>query len=83
MGFPFQIFEFVDDDPHLVSVELLSRREILESAEEVGRYRAAFNQVYERALPPEESRNFLLNLVKEYGQLTSVAFSARSQRRCS
>jgi hypothetical protein len=41
MGFPFQIFEFVDDDPHRVCVELLSRREILESAEEVGRYRAA------------------------------------------
>jgi transcriptional regulator with XRE-family HTH domain len=83
MGFPFQIFEFVDDDPHLVCVELLSRREILESAEEVGRYRAAFNQVYERALPPEESRNFLVNLVKEYGKLTYVAFIARSQRRCS
>jgi Domain of unknown function (DUF5753) len=25
----------------------------------------------------------LLNLVKEYGQLTYAAFSARSQRRCS
>jgi transcriptional regulator with XRE-family HTH domain len=73
MGFPFQIFEFLDDDPQLVSVELLSRREILESAEEVGRYRAAFNQVNDRALPPEESRNFLLNLVKEYGKLIQVA----------
>jgi transcriptional regulator with XRE-family HTH domain len=75
MGFPFQIFEFADDDPHLVSVELLSRREIFESAEEVGRYRAAFNQVCERALSPEESRNFVVNLVKEYGQLTYVALS--------
>jgi transcriptional regulator with XRE-family HTH domain len=74
MGFPFQIFEF-DDDPHLVSVELLSRREIFESAEEVGRYRAAFNQVCERALSPEESRNFVVNLVKEYGQLTYVALA--------
>ncbi|HEY2242181.1 MAG TPA: helix-turn-helix transcriptional regulator, partial [Streptosporangiaceae bacterium] len=83
MGFPFQIFEFADDDPQLVSVELLSRREILESAEEVGRYRAAFNQVHERALPPDESRNFLLNLVKEYGQLAYVAVSTQSQRRCS
>lgn len=83
MGFPFQIFEFVDDDPQLVSVELLSRREIFESAEEVGRYRAAFNQVYERALSPDESRNFVMNLVKEYGQLTYVAFSALSHRRCS
>jgi transcriptional regulator with XRE-family HTH domain len=78
MGFPFQIFEFADDDPHLVSVELLSRQEILESAEEVGRYRAAFNQVHERALPPEESRNFLDNLVKEYGQLTRGAVSSRT-----
>jgi transcriptional regulator with XRE-family HTH domain len=83
MGFPFQIFEFVDDDPPLVSVELLSRREIFESAEEVGRYRAAFNQVYERALSPDESLNFVVNLVKEYEQLTCVAFSAQSQRRCS
>jgi transcriptional regulator with XRE-family HTH domain len=83
MGFPFQIFEFVDDDPHLVSVELLSRREILESAEEVGRYRAAFNQIHERALPPGESRSFLLNLVKEYGQLTYVAISTRGRWRCS
>ena len=83
MGFPFQIFEFAADDPPLVSVELLNRREILESAEEVGRYRAAFNQVCERALSPEESRNFLMKLVKEYGQLTYVAFSALSHRRCS
>lgn len=83
MGFPFQIFEFAGDDPHLVSVELLSRREVLESAEEVGRYRAAYNQVYERALPPEESRNFLVNMVKEYRKLTYVAFGARSRRGSS
>jgi transcriptional regulator with XRE-family HTH domain len=83
MGFPFQIFEFVDDDPHLVCVELLSRREILESAEEVGRYRAAFSQVYERALSPGESRNFLVNLAKEYEQLAHVTLGAGSQRRCS
>jgi hypothetical protein len=65
MGFPFQIFEFVDDDPHLVYVELLSRGQVLESAEEVGRYRAAFTQVHECALPPEESRNFLEKLAQE------------------
>lgn len=65
MGFPFQIFEFVDDDPHLVYVELLSRGELLESAEEVGRYRAAFNQVYERALSAEESRTLVGELAKE------------------
>jgi len=68
MGFPFQIFEFIDDDPRLVYVELLSGGQVLESAEEVGRYQAAFNQVHERALPPEESRNFLGELIKECGQ---------------
>lgn len=68
MGFPFQIFEFIDDDPHLVYVELLSRGQVLESAEEVGRYRAAFNQVNERALAPEESRSFLAELAKECRQ---------------
>jgi transcriptional regulator with XRE-family HTH domain len=67
MGFPFQIFEFVDDDPHLVYVELLSRGQVLESAEEIGRYRAAFNQVYEHALSPGESQNFLGELAKEHG----------------
>jgi transcriptional regulator with XRE-family HTH domain len=67
MGFPFQIFEFVDEDPQLVYVELLSRGQVLESAEEVGRYRAAFNQVRERALSPEESRSFLDELTKEQG----------------
>lgn len=67
MGFPFQIFEFVDDDPHLVYVELLSRGELLESAEEVGRYRAAFDQVYKRALSAEKSRTLLDALAKEQG----------------
>jgi transcriptional regulator with XRE-family HTH domain len=67
MGFPFQIFEFIDDDPHLVYVELLTGGQVLESAEEVGRYRAAFNQVHECALPPEESRHFVEELIKEYG----------------
>jgi transcriptional regulator with XRE-family HTH domain len=67
MGFPFQIFEFIDDDPDLVYVELLNRGEIFESAEEVGRYRAAFTQVRERSLPEEESRNLLDKLAKDYG----------------
>jgi transcriptional regulator with XRE-family HTH domain len=66
MGFPFQIFEFIDDDPHLVYVELLSGGQLLESAEEIGRYRAAFNQVSKLALPVQESQDFLRKLVKEY-----------------
>jgi uncharacterized protein DUF5753 len=59
MGFPFQIFEFAGDDPHIVFVELLSGSQCFESAEEVGRYRAAFNQVSDRALNPVESRRFI------------------------
>jgi hypothetical protein len=67
MGFSFQIFEFIDDDPRLAYVELLGRGQVLESTEEIGRYQAAFNQVHERALPPEESRNLLGELAEEYG----------------
>lgn len=62
MGFPFQIFEFAGDDPHIVYVELLSGSECFESAEEVGRYRAAFNQVSDRALDPAQSRHFIEHL---------------------
>lgn len=65
LGFPFQIFEFAVGDPPLVYVELLTRGEVLESAEEVGRYRAAFNQAREHALSAGESANFLRELAKE------------------
>ena len=65
MGFPFSMFEFIEGDPELAYVELLSGGQVLESAEEVGRYRAAFNQVRERALSPAESQNFIGELVKE------------------
>jgi transcriptional regulator with XRE-family HTH domain len=62
MGFPFQIFEFAGDDPHIVYVELLCGSQCFESAEELGRYRAAFNQVSDRALDPAESRRFIHDL---------------------
>ena len=65
MGFPFHIFEFTGDDPAIVYVELLNRSEVVETAEEVGRYRAAFTQVRERALSPEESVLFLEGLTKD------------------
>jgi transcriptional regulator with XRE-family HTH domain len=67
MGFPFQLFEFASDEPNLGYVELLSSGQVLESAEETGRYRAAFNQVHDHALSPMESRGFLRDLAKEYG----------------
>jgi transcriptional regulator with XRE-family HTH domain len=66
MGFPFQIFEFASDEPHLVHVELLSSGQVMESAEDVGRYRAAFSQVHDHALSPEESHDFLGDLAKEH-----------------
>jgi hypothetical protein len=49
-----------------VHVELLDHGQVLESAEEVGRYRAAFDQARKRALSPEESLSFLSELAKEY-----------------
>jgi transcriptional regulator with XRE-family HTH domain len=63
MGFPFHIFEFAGDDPHIVFVELLSSSQFFDSAEEVGRYRAAFNQVSDRAMGRADSRRFIENLV--------------------
>jgi len=69
MGFPFQIFEFAGDDPHIVYVELLSGSECFESAEEVGRYRAAFNQVSDRALGPAQSRRFIEQLAASVGSM--------------
>ncbi len=66
MGFPFQIFEFASDEPHLVHVELLSSGQVMESAEDVGRYRAAFSQVHDHALSSEESHDFLGDLAKEH-----------------
>jgi transcriptional regulator with XRE-family HTH domain len=67
MGFPIQIFKFAGDEPQLVYVELLGSGQVLEIAEEVGRYRAAFDQVHEQALPPGKSRDFLEGLAKDFG----------------
>lgn len=69
MGFPFQIFEFAGDDPHIVFVELLSGSQCFESAEEVGRYRAAFTQVSDRALDTAESRRFIDYLAASTGSM--------------
>lgn len=69
MGFPFQIFEFAGDDPHIVFVEMLSGSQCFESAEEVGRYRAAFTQVSDRALDPLESRRFIEYLAASVGSM--------------
>jgi transcriptional regulator with XRE-family HTH domain len=65
MGFPFHLFRFTDGDPELAYVELLNGGQVLETAEEVGRYRAAFDQVHDRALSPADSQNFLSKLATE------------------
>jgi transcriptional regulator with XRE-family HTH domain len=65
MGFPFHLFRFIDGDPELAYVELLNGGQVLETAEEVGRYRAAFDQVHERALSPMDSQKFLSKLATE------------------
>jgi transcriptional regulator with XRE-family HTH domain len=65
MGFPFHLFRFIDGDPELAYVELLNGGQVIETAEEVGRYRAAFDQVRERALSPADSQNFLIKLAAE------------------
>jgi transcriptional regulator with XRE-family HTH domain len=65
MGFPFHIFDFTGDDPAIVFVEMLNRSQVVESAEELGRYRAAFTQARERALDPEASMRLLENLAKD------------------
>lgn len=63
MGFPFRVFEFSGEDPRVAYAEVLDRGHPIESAEEVGRYSAAFEQVQARALPPHESRRFLEELL--------------------
>ncbi|GLZ12587.1 transcriptional regulator [Actinomadura sp. NBRC 104425] len=63
MGFPFRVFEFNGEDPKVAYAEVLDRGHPIESAEEVGRYSAAFQQVQALALPPKESRRFLHELL--------------------
>jgi transcriptional regulator with XRE-family HTH domain len=65
MGFPFHLFRFIDGDPELAYVELLNGGQVLETAEEVGRYRAAFDQVHDRALSAADSQRFLSKLTAE------------------
>lgn len=61
MGFGFHIFEFAGD-PSIIHIELLDAADFLETAEEAGRYRAAFDQAYARALTLEQSRSMLAEL---------------------
>ena len=63
MGFPFQIFEFTND-PRVVYVEMFEGGRMIETADEVGRYVAAFDQVWARAWDPARSRDFLKELLE-------------------
>ncbi len=62
MGFPFQIFEFISD-PRVVYTELFTGGRMIETAEEVGPYLSAFDQVWARALDPAQTRDFLKTLL--------------------
>ncbi|WP_214108548.1 helix-turn-helix domain-containing protein [Acrocarpospora catenulata] len=63
MGFPFCIFGFNGEDPRIVYVEMLERGHLIESAKDVGRYTAAFEQVQARALNATESVHFIEKLM--------------------
>ncbi|MFC0037132.1 helix-turn-helix domain-containing protein [Actinomadura rayongensis] len=65
MGFPFQIFEF-RADPRVVHTEMFDGGRVLETAEEVGRYLTAFDQVRASAWEPGRSRDFLLELSETF-----------------
>ncbi|HZR53282.1 MAG TPA: helix-turn-helix transcriptional regulator [Streptosporangiaceae bacterium] len=58
----FHIFEFGDEDPPVVQVELLDRVQFVQHAREVDRYRNAFEEALNRALDAERSRDFLADL---------------------
>lgn len=62
-GIAFHIFEFADEDPPVVQVELLDRVQFVQHAAEVDRYKVAFEQALSRALDVEQSRAFLVELV--------------------
>jgi len=61
----FHIFEFGDEDPPVVQVELLDRVQFVQHAGEVDRYRNAFEQALNQALDPEQSRAFLADLATQ------------------
>lgn len=62
MAFPFQIFEFIGD-PRVVYTELFTGGRMTETAEEVGPYMSAFDQVWARAWEPAQTRDFLKTMV--------------------
>lgn len=61
----FHIFEFGDEDPPVVQVELLDRVQFVQHAGEVDRYRNAFEEALNRALDIEQSRAFLADLATQ------------------
>jgi transcriptional regulator with XRE-family HTH domain len=60
LGVAFTVFGFADPaDARVVYLEQLTGNALLESAEEVGRYRAAFAESADRALDPDRSADLL------------------------
>lgn len=63
VGVPFTVFSFADPaDPQVVYLEGLTRTTLLERAEEVGHYSAAFTESADRALDPAASADLLSRL---------------------
>jgi hypothetical protein len=66
MDGPFTIFGFSDPaDPDVVYLEHPTRESVIEAAEEVARYRQAFERLCKAALPPRDSAAMLAERAKE------------------
>jgi transcriptional regulator with XRE-family HTH domain len=66
LGVAFTVFGFADPaDARVVYLEQLTGNALLESAEEVGRYRAAFAESADRALAPDRSAELLRALRRQ------------------
>ncbi len=63
---PFTIFAFPDpDDPDVVYFENHTRESVIEEAEEVARYRQAFERISKAALPADDSTAMLAAIAKK------------------
>lgn len=76
-GHGFHIFSPRGGEPDVVQLELLDREYFTETAEEVGRYRAAFEHARARALGVGDSRAFLADLA---GSADSAGTSGKSKK---
>lgn len=62
---PFVILDFADGDLGLVYVEQITSALVMETREELDKYRETFDHVVHLALTPSESRDMMLQLAKQ------------------